>query len=270
MKASKAQRTMKLINALSERRVIHLSDAAALLGVSEMTVRRDVAENTDQFAYLGGHIMSAAQIEADVPYELATAADSHAAAKRDACLHAVRKIRPDETIFIDCGTTLIHLDRSHPGQLPNNSNMLCHERGRAPGPQAQCDDHHAGRPLPPGLGIVFRDPRFRHPRAASASTSASFRPPASTPSAAPPASIFTRRLVKQKVMAPGARELSRRRQQQDRQVEARLLRADDAFDAIITEHGETSLQAFSRTRLRRIRAFDFSDSSDGKVTKKVR
>ena len=109
MTARKAQRTVTLINALSERRVIHLSEASTLLGVSEMTVRRDVAENPEHFAYLGGHIMAAAQIEADIPYQLATAADSHAAAKRDACLHAVRKIRPDETIFVDCGTTLVHL-----------------------------------------------------------------------------------------------------------------------------------------------------------------
>jgi DeoR family deoxyribose operon repressor len=72
-------------------------------------VRRDIANHPDQFAYLGGHIMSAAEIEGDAPYELATAADSHASAKRDACIHAARHIRPDETIFIDCGTTLVHL-----------------------------------------------------------------------------------------------------------------------------------------------------------------
>lgn len=109
MTARKAQRTARLIHLLSERRVIHLSEAATLLGVSEMTVRRDIANNQGQIAYLGGHILAAAEIDTDIPYELATAADSHAVAKREACLHAVRKIRPDETIFIDCGTTLIHL-----------------------------------------------------------------------------------------------------------------------------------------------------------------
>ena len=109
MTARKAQRTARLIHLLSERRVIHLSEAATLLGVSEMTVRRDIATNQGQIAYLGGHILAAAEIDTDAPYELATAADSHAAAKREACQHAVRKIRPDETIFVDCGTTLIHL-----------------------------------------------------------------------------------------------------------------------------------------------------------------
>ncbi len=105
----KASRIIALLTALSERRVVHIREAAQLLGVSEMTVRRDIANHPDQFAYLGGHIMAAAQIEGDAPYELATAADSHAAAKRDACAHATRHIRPDETIFIDCGTTLVHL-----------------------------------------------------------------------------------------------------------------------------------------------------------------
>jgi DeoR family deoxyribose operon repressor len=109
MTVRKAQRTARLIDLLSQRRVIHLSEAAALLGVSEMTVRRDIATNQGQIAYLGGHILAAAEIDTDTPYELATAADSPAAAKREACVHAVRKIRPDETIFIDCGTTLIHM-----------------------------------------------------------------------------------------------------------------------------------------------------------------
>jgi DeoR family transcriptional regulator, deoxyribose operon repressor len=109
MTAHKAKRIATLVSALAERRVMHLRQAAELLGVSEMTVRRDVANHPDQFAYLGGHIMSPAQIEGNTRYELATAVDSHAAAKHEACAHAAGHIRPDETIFIDCGTTLLHL-----------------------------------------------------------------------------------------------------------------------------------------------------------------
>jgi DeoR family deoxyribose operon repressor len=109
MSARNARRIAALVSALAERRVLHLRQAAELLGVSEMTVRRDIAEHPDQFAYFGGHIMSPAQIEGNTRYELATAADSHAAAKREACVYAASHIRPDETIFIDCGTTLVHL-----------------------------------------------------------------------------------------------------------------------------------------------------------------
>src|ERR1700759_3886840 len=109
MTVRKTKRVLALVSALSERRVLHLRDAAEMLGVSEMTVRRDIADHPGQRASLGGHIMAAAQIDGEAPYELARAADSHASAKRDACAHAAVHIRPDETIFIDCGTTLIHL-----------------------------------------------------------------------------------------------------------------------------------------------------------------
>lgn len=109
MTARKAQRVVALATALSERRVMHLREAGQFLGVSEMTVRRDVAGHPTRFVYLGGHIMLAGDTEADKPYELARAADSHASAKREACIHAVGHVRPDETIFVDCGTTLVHL-----------------------------------------------------------------------------------------------------------------------------------------------------------------
>ena len=109
MTVRKAKRIIALASALSERRMLHLRDAAQRLGVSEMTVRRDIANHPNQFAYLGGYIMSAAEVDGDTTYDLSKAADSHAAAKRDACVHAARHIRPDETVFIDCGTTLVHL-----------------------------------------------------------------------------------------------------------------------------------------------------------------
>lgn len=109
MASRKTSRIIQLADALSGRRVLHLRDAAALLGVSEMTVRRDVADNPGQFTFLGGHIVPAGEMDGDMPYELAREADSHAAAKREACVHAAQHIRPDETIFIDCGTTLEYL-----------------------------------------------------------------------------------------------------------------------------------------------------------------
>jgi len=109
MTVRKAKRIATLVSALAERRVMHLRQAAELLDVSEMTVRRDIADHPDQFVYLGGHIMSPARVEGNTRYEISTAADSHAVAKRDACVHAAGHIRPDETIFIDCGTTLLHL-----------------------------------------------------------------------------------------------------------------------------------------------------------------
>src|SRR5258706_81681 len=58
MTIRKAERILSLANALAERRVMHLRQAAELLGVSEMTVRRDIAGRPDQFAlasFSGAH-----------------------------------------------------------------------------------------------------------------------------------------------------------------------------------------------------------------------
>jgi len=109
MNTRKGQRISALSDALSQHRVLHIRNAAQILGVSEMTVRRDVSANTDRFGFLGGHIVPATDSETDNPYEISKAADSHAVAKRDVCTHAVSYIHRDETVFFDCGTTLPYL-----------------------------------------------------------------------------------------------------------------------------------------------------------------
>ena len=60
MSSRRAERLTSLANALSRRGVLRLREAAEILSVSEMTVRRDVSASPDRFAYLGGHIVSAA------------------------------------------------------------------------------------------------------------------------------------------------------------------------------------------------------------------
>ena len=62
MSARKIDRTNALTSALARRGVLRLREAAALLGVSEMTVRRDVSENPQLFTYLGGHIVNATDV----------------------------------------------------------------------------------------------------------------------------------------------------------------------------------------------------------------
>lgn len=109
MRNRKSQRIVALLDALLEHRVLHLNDAARLLDVSLMTIRRDVADNPEKFAYLGGHIVHAASIEGEGPYDVFKAMGSNASAKKAACAHAVQFIKPDETVFFDCGTTLLPL-----------------------------------------------------------------------------------------------------------------------------------------------------------------
>jgi DeoR family deoxyribose operon repressor len=101
-----------------ERGVVHLKDAAKALGVSEMTIRRDIAGEADRFAYLGGHIMPAQAVEPEQPYQLASASDKHAQAKRQACIYALDHLHAEDTIFVDCGSTLMHLADLLPESMP--------------------------------------------------------------------------------------------------------------------------------------------------------
>ncbi|WIY53284.1 DeoR/GlpR family DNA-binding transcription regulator [Devosia sp. YIM 151766] len=106
---SKAMRVATLSAELAGGRALHIGEASKLLGVSDMTIRRDIQQNPDRLAYFGGYVMAAGIVSADGSYSLASAADAHQDAKRRACQHAVELLRPGETIFVDCGTTLVHL-----------------------------------------------------------------------------------------------------------------------------------------------------------------
>ena len=104
----------RLESAIETRGVLRLREAAALLAVSEMTVRRDIAAYKGRFTYLGGYIFAgndAASREASGsrPYVFALEAETNAQGKRDACIRAAELIEPGDTIFIDCGTTLPEL-----------------------------------------------------------------------------------------------------------------------------------------------------------------
>ncbi|MEP9372949.1 DeoR/GlpR family DNA-binding transcription regulator [Mesorhizobium sp. KR1-2] len=94
---------------LEKEGVLRIRDAAAQLGVSEMTIRRDITEARGRFTCLGGYIVGAFDGVAASDYVLDKEKDSHAAAKAAACAQAVKLIEEDDTIFIDCGTTTPHL-----------------------------------------------------------------------------------------------------------------------------------------------------------------
>lgn len=100
---------MKLQDALSDHTRLHVKDAAELLDVSEMTVRRDIQENPKEFGFFGGYIMPAGNRFSLTPYDLQSEEEKHTAEKRAACRHCLPYINPGETVFIDCGTTLVHL-----------------------------------------------------------------------------------------------------------------------------------------------------------------
>jgi DeoR family transcriptional regulator, deoxyribose operon repressor len=110
----KQARLRRLSGALYGRGALHLNEAAALLDVSAMTVRRDIASAREHFTYLGGYIVAAS---AEGGYRLEREKDSHAAAKANVCAHAARLIGNGDTIFVDCGTTTPHLVHRLPAAL---------------------------------------------------------------------------------------------------------------------------------------------------------
>ena len=114
---SKANRVAQIERHLAEKGVLRLRDAVAMLDVSEMTVRRTLAEHSERFSYYGGYILRAGSADNAPAYNLQNEAVSHSKAKERACAHALRLIQQDDTVFIDCGTTLDHLARMIPNDL---------------------------------------------------------------------------------------------------------------------------------------------------------
>lgn len=113
----KSERLSALADAIAQHKVVHLRDAAALLGVSEMTVRRDIAASPDQFTYLRGYIVSAADVQNGAGYSLEQEKDHFAQAKAEASAIAAKLIDNNDTLFVDCGTTLTTLARLIPADL---------------------------------------------------------------------------------------------------------------------------------------------------------
>jgi DeoR family deoxyribose operon repressor len=102
------ERIAALESGLKSAGVLRLKQAADLLGVSEMTVRRDVATRPDAFSYLGGHILPTSG-DRNPTYRLDAEIDAHAEAKGAAGKLAAAMVVADDTIFIDCGTTTPHI-----------------------------------------------------------------------------------------------------------------------------------------------------------------
>lgn len=114
------ERLSELAGLMAKHGVMRLRDAAAQLGVSEITIRRDMAPQGSVngaiggFHCLGGYIISAQDGAGGSDYSLEQESDCHAATKAQACAEAAVLIEEHDTIFIDCGTTMPHLARLVP------------------------------------------------------------------------------------------------------------------------------------------------------------
>jgi DeoR family deoxyribose operon repressor len=120
---ARAQRLQRLRRAIAENGTLHLKDAAQLLNVSEMTVRRDLAAPDAALVCLGGHVVNAASPSA-AKYTLEQEIDQHTQDKRLACRAAVASLQDGDTIFIDCGTTMQSLAEVLPEGL--SLSVICY------------------------------------------------------------------------------------------------------------------------------------------------
>ncbi|KAB0677401.1 DeoR/GlpR family DNA-binding transcription regulator [Aureimonas leprariae] len=242
MGTTRSKRIERLGEAVAMRGVLRLREAARLLDVSEMTVRRDVATHADRFAYLGGHIVNAADLGAGSgagSYVLSREADSHAKAKRAACLHALPLVRPDETIFIDCGTTLVHLAKAIPPDMPLTA--VCYSLNVADPLRARPNvrlvllggvyqpgsDSFAGEDSLETLGRIGLDAAFVSAGGIHAERGVS-------------CSHFHEVAYKKRAMAGAARRYLVADESKLGRVRPALFAQLDAFDAVVTETGVCS------------------------------
>ncbi|WP_051914419.1 DeoR/GlpR family DNA-binding transcription regulator [Nitratireductor basaltis] len=97
--------------------ILHITEAAQQLETSEITIRRDLGDGESGILCLGGYIMLAE--EKGERYSLTHAQSTNIAAKRRIAAEAAKLIEPEDTVFIDAGSTLHHLAPL----VPQNANI---------------------------------------------------------------------------------------------------------------------------------------------------
>ncbi len=104
--SKKSERIKFIQRALQDQKAIHLREMAALLDVSEMTLRRDLGRHPDKFHLLGGHITLAFDGNEAADYRVTEQDTRHVEEKRRIGKLAAAFIKPGDTVFFDCGTTI--------------------------------------------------------------------------------------------------------------------------------------------------------------------
>ncbi|KAB8045265.1 DeoR/GlpR family DNA-binding transcription regulator [Janthinobacterium aquaticum] len=94
-----------------------LSRVAELLGVTEMTIRRDLAVAGSPLSCLGGYVLEATLPASSEQYVLAEEIDHHTVRKRLACQRAAAMVEEGDSLFIDCGTTMLHFAAALPPDI---------------------------------------------------------------------------------------------------------------------------------------------------------
>ena len=143
-----AARLDRLQAILREGSPLQLSDAAQLCAVSEMTIRRDVAHSNGLLEILGGRLLLVDSSAGSV-YRLDREIDASAPIKQALCQQLASHIEDGDTLYVDCGTTLVHLaaaiDRHrHAGSHPPPR----HQQGLSLGGRSACRARRQLLPFP--------------------------------------------------------------------------------------------------------------------------
>lgn len=99
-------RLRKLTFLLKQMEKIHLHEAAKLLDVSEMTLRRDLREENCDITLLGGYAVLSNQHKNANYYQIFEHQDRNIAEKMRIGKLAADLIIEDDVVFFDCGTTI--------------------------------------------------------------------------------------------------------------------------------------------------------------------
>ena len=110
--SGKVERLEALGKICAPGQILHIAQVAQQLGTSEATLRRDLTGGAGDLVCLGGYVMRA--VEAAEGYNLQRAEGSDPELKEALGRAAAAMVAPEDAIFIDCGSTLVHLARHLP------------------------------------------------------------------------------------------------------------------------------------------------------------
>lgn len=105
-----------MLQALKRSDKLHLKEAATLLGVSEMTIRRDLNNNNAPVVLLGGYIVLEPRSASH--YLISDQKSRLVDEKRRAAQQAASLVQAHQTIFFDCGTTTPWIIEAIDNDLP--------------------------------------------------------------------------------------------------------------------------------------------------------
>lgn len=116
METKRDERLGLLLQALKRTDKLHLKEAAALLGVSEMTIRRDLGARNAPVVLLGGYIVLEPRTASH--YLLSDQKTRLVDEKRLAAQYAAKLVQAHQLVFFDCGTTTPWIIDAIPQDLP--------------------------------------------------------------------------------------------------------------------------------------------------------